>query len=214
MKTTNLFLLFFALVITHSSLAVDDRYQETMNKNIQIVYTGKTIAELQPAVNTFERIGAAEKTKWEPFYYAAFGYSMMSTQETDNAKKDAYLDQAMTAVNQAKGIAPNESEVVALEGFVYMLRVSIDPATRGAQYAPLSMKIFETAIALNPENPRALAMKAQMQFGTAQFFGSPTTDACATNAKALEKFGTYRSDNPLAPVWGKSMADGLVERCK
>jgi len=213
MKTTNMLLLFITLMITQVSLA-NDRYQETMNKNIQIVYTANTIAELQPAVNTFERIAAAEKTKWEPFYYAAFGYSMMSTQETDNAKKDAYLDQAMNAINQAKGIAPNESEVVALEGFIYMLRVSIDPASRGPQYAMLSMKIFETAIALNPENPRAIAMKAQMQFGTAQFFGSPTTEACATNATALEKFTTYKSDNPLAPVWGRGMADGLAEKCK
>jgi hypothetical protein len=78
----------------------------------------------------------------------------------------------------------------------------------------LSAKIFEKAISLNPENPRALAMMAQMQFGTAQFFGSPTTDACNTNVKALEKFGTFKSDNPLAPVWGKSMAEGMVEKCK
>ncbi|MEP6847201.1 MAG: hypothetical protein ABI861_14415, partial [Panacibacter sp.] len=65
---------------------------ETMQKNIQSVYTAQNIPELQNVVNTFERIAAAEKTKWEPFYYASFGYIMMSNQGTDNAKKDAYLD--------------------------------------------------------------------------------------------------------------------------
>ncbi|HEY9045222.1 MAG TPA: hypothetical protein VIN08_04975, partial [Ohtaekwangia sp.] len=201
-------------VLSASAFASDDKYIEAMQKNIQAVYTAKAIPDYQAAVNALERIGAAEKTKWEPFYYASFGYIMMANQEKDGAKKDAYLDQAATALNKAKAIVPNESEVMALEGFIYMIRVTVDPASRGQQYSGLSMQVLNKAVAVNPENPRALALLAQMQFGTAQFFGSPATEACTTNAKALEKFTTFQSENPLAPRWGQQMVDGLKLKCQ
>jgi len=211
---TTILVIVLLIVIVKFGFANDTKYAEAMQKNIHSVYTAQTIEELQTATNALERIATAEKTKWEPYYYASFGYVMMATREKDATKKDAYLDLAFNAVNKAKEIAPNESEVITLEGFNYMIRLTVDPASRGAQYSGLSMASFGKAMALNPENPRALACMAQMQYGTAQFFGSPTTEACATLAKSLEKFSTFKSDNPLAPVWGKEMAVGMKEQCK
>lgn len=217
MKTRNIIFVLTALIAIAQSASVfasDGKYVEAMQKNIQAVYTAKTIPDYQNAVNALERIGAAEKTKWEPFYYASFGYIMMSNQENDNGKKDAYLDQAVTALNKAKAIASNESEIIALEGFIYMMRITADPSARGPQYTPLSMQAFNKAIAVNPENPRALALLAQMQFGTAQFFGSSTTEACTTNARAIEKFASFQSENLLAPRWGQQMVEDLKSKCK
>jgi hypothetical protein len=203
-------LLMFA-VVTHTATGFvnDDKYIAAMQKNIQVLYHATEIAELQQAVNGLERIASAEKTKWEPFYYASFGYIMMANREKDGVKKDAYLDQALVSLDQAKAILPNDSEIIALDGFISMLRITVDPATRGQQYAAQAMQAFEKAAAINPENPRALALKAQMQYGTAQFFGSPATEACATLSAALEKFNTFKSDNPLAPRWGKGVAEEL-----
>lgn len=216
MKTRNISLLVSLLLVisVQVTMATDDKYTEAMQKNIEAVYNAKSVEELQPVVNTFERIAAAEKNKWEPYYYSAFGYIMMANREKDNAKKDSYLDLAMAAIEKAKAIVPEESEVVALEGFAFMIRVTVDPGTRGPQYAGLSMQTFGKATTLNPENPRALVLMAQMQYGTAQFFGSSTADACATLLKSLEKFDTFKSDNPLAPQWGRGMAEGLKQQCK
>jgi tetratricopeptide (TPR) repeat protein len=216
MKTLNIIpalLALFLFAVAQVTSANDGKYIEAMQKNIQVVYTAASIAELQQAVNTFERISAAEKNKWEPLYYSAFGYIMMANKEQDAAKKDAYLDQAMTAVTKAKELVPQESEVVTLEGFIYTIRVTVDPATRGPEYAPKAMQTYGKATALNPENPRALVLMARMQHGTAQFFGSPITEACATADKALEKFANFKSDNPLAPRWGKGMAEELKKKC-
>ena len=207
-------LVLLTLVLPATVLAADDKYTETMQKNINIVYTAAAPAELQNAVNTLERVGAAEKSKWEPFYYASFGYVMMANKESDATRKDTYLDQAAAALAKAQALRPDDSEIVAMEGFIHMIRINVDPASRGQQYSGLATQSFRKAISLNPENPRALALLSQMQFGTAAFFGSPTTEACATNAQALEKFETFKSSDALAPRWGKGMAESLKEKCK
>ncbi len=192
----------------------NDKYLEVMQKNIQAVYVAQTVETIQPIVNTFERIGDAEKDKWEPFYYAAYGQVMMAIREKDATKKDGFLDQALANVEKARALKPNDSEITALQGFVHMIRVTVDPASRGQQYSGLAYQAFGQAVTFNPENPRALTLMAQMQYGTAQFFGSPTTEACATLAKAFEKFETFKSDNPLAPSWGKHVAEQLKPKCQ
>jgi hypothetical protein len=138
---------------------------------------------------------------------------MMANREQDAGKKDLFLDQAMAAIVKAKAIHSSESDVVALEGFVYMIRVTVDPATRGPQYAGLAMQTFAEASSLNPENPRPLVLLAEMQYGTAKFFGSSATEACSTLRKSLEKFDTYKSENPLSPQWGKETALTLAKEC-
>ncbi len=196
------------------AMADDSKYLETMMKNIDRIYQAKTLGEAQQAANAFDRIANAEKTKWEPFYYASFGYIIMATMEQDVAKKDALLDQAKVFVDKAATLKANDSEIGTLEGFISTMRVSVDPATRGQQYGGLAMHAFGKALAVNPDNPRALALMAQMQFGTARFFNSSTAEACATVSKSLEKYDLPKSADPLAPTWGKGMAQGLRKQCQ
>jgi tetratricopeptide (TPR) repeat protein len=204
----------FAITIYQFATASDEKYIEQMTKHIQAVYAAETIEALQPIVNTFDRIAGAEKTKWEPYYYSAFGSLMMANKEKEAVKKDGYLDQALAAIEKGKKLNGNESELVALEGFVHMIRVSVDPATRGQQYTGMAFQTYNKALTMNPENPRALGFLAQMQLGTARFFGSPTDEACGTAKKAMEKFASFKSDNPLAPNWGKGMTESLLKNCK
>jgi len=214
MKNIRLLLTIMFLAMTTFSFANDEKYVATMQKNIEALYKGGDLAAFQGIVNSLERIASVEKTKWEPQYYIGYGYLMMVFRESDNAKKDSYLDLALAAVTRGKELLPNESEFFALEGFIHMIRLTIDPATRGPQYGRLAMQAYGKAVELNPENPRALSLMAQMQYGTAQFFNQPTTEACATLKSSLEKFDTYKSENVLAPTWGKHMAEEMKENCK
>jgi tetratricopeptide (TPR) repeat protein len=203
------------MTISVTTWANDAKYFEQMGKQIQAVYTAKTLDEYQQAVNALDRIAGAEKTKWEPYYYSAFGSIMMATNEQEPSKKDGYLDQALAAIEKGKSIAAGESELVALEGFVHTIRLTVDPASRGQQYSGLAMQTFGKALGLNPNNPRAMSLMAQMQFGTAQFFNQQPTEACETARKALALFDSaLKSANPLAPQWGKEMTAGLIQKCK
>lgn len=202
------------LAILLALFVFDDKYTEQMTRNIEVVYKSSAVEELQKAVNVFERIGGAEKTKWEPYYYASFGYLMIAVKETDATKKDSYLDLAKTALDKATAVKSDESEIVALEGFIHMLRVSVDPASRGQKYSTMAMQSYGRAITLNPENPRALALMAQLQLGTAQFFKQEPVEACETARKALAAFEGKSTDVSIAPSWGRGMTEELVKGCK
>lgn len=210
MKTTMLILFSFCSTL----LFANDKYEQVMQTNIQSIYKAQTAEEMQQSINTFERIGAAEKSKWEPFYYASFGYIMMATREEDGAKRDVLLDKATQVLEKASAIQKNDSEIIALEGFIYMMRVTVDPATRGQQYSGLAMQTFGKALGLNPNNPRAMALMAQMEFGTAQFFKSPTTSACEKATNAIAMFDATSSVGPLAPRWGKETAMQVAKQCQ
>jgi len=203
-----------AIVLCTRIAFAGDNYVEIMQKNIKTVYTASDMLQLQSAVNAFERIGAAEKTKWEPYYFEAFGYVMLSIRAEGTTVKDDYLDRAQGCVDKAKAIAAEESEIVAMEGFVLIMKINIAPALRGPRDSGKAMTLLNKAIALNGDNPRAWALLAQMQFGTAKFLHSSTADACSAVDKSLEKFASFKSDNALAPMWGKGMADDLKAACQ
>ena len=205
--------LFLMMTLCTVALATD-KYIENMQKYISLVYAAQTSEQLQSVVNAFDRIAQAEPTRWEPLYYSAFGSLMTAVRQQEGSKKDQYLDLALASIEKAKKLVPGESEVIALEGFVHMIRVTVDPATRGQQFSGLAMQTFGKAVQLNPNNPRALSLMAQMQMGTARFFNAPVTEACGTAKLALEKFDSFTSDNPLAPRWGKDMTREVVEQCK
>jgi hypothetical protein len=116
-------------------------------------------------------------------------------------------------LDKAKAILPDDAELIALEGFIHMMRLSVDPANRGQKYSTLAMQAYNKALHINADNPRALALMAQMQLGTAKFFGSSTAEACAMAANAQEKFTTYKSENPLSPQWGREMNASLLGQC-
>lgn len=217
MKTLVTIFLLYASALSSVALAPDtndEKFVEAMKKNIKAVYEAETIESLQAAVNAFERISVAEAGRWEPLYYAAFGNLMMCIRTNEVADKDLYIDQAVALIMKAEKIAAQEAEIVALEGFAYMMRVAVDPASRGPQFAALAVQAFQRALALDQHNPRAWVLLAQMQFGTAQFFGASTAEACESLAEGLAMFDSYHSDSPLAPQWGRPMAISLKEKCK
>jgi tetratricopeptide (TPR) repeat protein len=211
-KITLLTLLSFAIFF--NSQASDSKYEQVMTDNIVKIYNAQNIEEYQQVINIFERIAQNETEKWEPLYYSAFGYVMISNKSEENSIKDKYLDLALEKVKAGLQLVPSEDELVALEGFIHMMRLTIDPANRGQQYAGLSMQSLNKAITLDKNNPRALYLLGQMEMGTARFFGNDVTDACSKIQKAVLLFSEQINDNPLAPIWGENGAKAAAKNCQ
>ncbi len=190
------------------------KYEEAMLSAIDKLYQAHSPEDFQAAANTFDRIAKKETDKWHPLYYSAYAHVILSTMIEGNDKKDEQLDQALALVKAAKELQPNNSEIVAMEGFVHMLRIPIDPATRGQQYSGMAFGSLQKAVALDPENPRALMLLSDMQMGTARFFGNGTTEACNTLHKALELYETFQPAGTLDPTWGQNWAEQKKKECE
>lgn len=211
------YLFTFALSLMWITLAfaADPAYENAMKKQIAAMNTIQSADESQAVANGFLRIAEAKSEEWLPLYYAAWVQATAAFRfEVD---KDQHFDQAMELVNKADKIAPNNSEITALKGYIIMGKLSVDPMNRGQEMSPLAMQTFGKAIALDKENPRATTLMAQMELGMAQFFGSGPEKACGLARVGLELYAKEESkitDDYLLPTWGKMQAEQVAGMCK
>ncbi|SNT28067.1 hypothetical protein SAMN05421640_3147 [Ekhidna lutea] len=205
----NLFILFTALCSI--TVLANGQFEKAMGKNIPAMFTAETPEALQGVINQLNRIGEAETNRWEPYYYIAFGYIRMSDMHENGEEKDRFLDLALEAVEKAENIKPNDSELEAMRGYVHMMRLVVDPATRGMKYSGMAFASFQKAVQLDPTNPRAHYLLGRMQYGTAQFMGAGDGGACESFANAKALFAEEENaDNPLAPTWGNETNNEVI----
>ena len=210
-------LLSFALTITiiYSVFAGDPTYEAAMKKQLEAMKTIQSAEESQAVANAFLRIAEAKTEEWLPLYYAAFVQTMAAFRFEVN--KDQYFDQAMNLVGKASKISPDNSEITALNGYILMGKISVDPVSRGQNLSPQAMQLFGKAMALDRENPRALLMMAQMEQGMARFFGQGPEKACGMARNSLELYAKEEAkvdENYLLPAWGKNQAEQLLSTCQ
>jgi hypothetical protein len=219
MKMEKLFILIVAFAFTFTtSFAQDSAYQKAMKKEISKVVQTDSLASLQQSANAFARISAMNPKNWQPLYYGALAHTLQGFGKSLSLdKKDEVLAKADELLKNADAISPGNSEIVALQGFVLMAKLSADPANRGQSLSGAVMAAYSRALAIDRENPRALAMLAQMEFGMAQFFGNESEKACGL---AKQSHAIFESQDETAlhaamqPTWGKQMAVSLLSRCK
>ena len=193
--------------------AQNPKYIKAMAKGLENMANAQSIEDWQGVANHFERIATAEKSEWLPSYYQSFAYmnmaaNSMTQQQMDNC--NAYLDKSQEALDAAKGIAPEESEIYALQGFIYQGRIWEDPQAKGAQFSPLSHQVLDKAIALNPDNPRSYYLKGQNVFYTPAFFGGGAENARPILEMAQQAFEAYQATSPIHPNWGQEQNTYLL----
>lgn len=211
MKTMYLSLIcLFATVLVFGGTGA---YQKAMQKNLQKMHAAQDKSALLEAANGFERIANNEPTEWLPLYYAAYSYINLSHIEEGISAKDEVLDKALTYIRKASELAPQESEIVALEGYQVMMKLAADPASRGQSLSPKAMQLFGKAMEMNPENPRAIYLMSEMEYGSAKFFGSGTEKACALSNKSIELFDMETAPETIEPNWGKEYALRITKEC-
>jgi len=208
MKTSFIILVLCSLSIFGFS---NEAYEKAMIESIEKLNQAKTIPEYVEIANQFERISNSEKGEWLPLYYASFAYIMISFQETENAKKDQYLDQAQKYLDQAMTIEPNESELYMLQGFLYPSRITVDPMTRGMELMPEMNKSLDKALELNPDNPRAYYLRATMTFHMPEAYGGGAARALPLYLTTVEKFRIFKPKTAISPNWGIEIAEAELK---
>lgn len=201
----NSILLFISILISTFTFAQSDKYTAGMQKAITKMDNARDITAVQDAANLFERIMNAESEQWLPAYYTALCQVNMASQTMqggDLDKVEAFVDKAQAALDKAIALAPNESEIHALQGFIYTSRIWSDPQTGGPKFTPLAHEAFGKAIALNPQNPRPYHLRGQLIFYTPEFWGGGPANALKDLAKADELFANFEATSSIHPNWG------------
>lgn len=203
MKNSILFII--SILISTFTFAQSDKYIASMEKAIAKMDAAREFPQVQEASNIFERIMNAESKEWLPAYYTAYckiNLASLSMQKGEIDKLEAFINDAQSALDKALAIAPEESELHAMQGFIFTSRIWSDPMTLGAKFSPMAHESFAKAIALNPQNPRAYHLRGQLIFYTPEFWGGGPANAKNDLTKADELFASFESTSSIHPSWG------------
>lgn len=207
-------LIFLLLSLSTGLLAQNSQYEKAMHKSLEAFEAATSAADMQAAANRFERIAKAEKEAWLPAYYAALTYTLMSFDAADGDQKDLLLDRADDWVDHSLAIAPQESELHALQAFICQGRIQVDPMGRGMQYTIAGTTALEKAKALNPDNPRIYYLNGQNTFYMPPFAGGGKEAARPLLEQAKVKFEAFEAPAKFWPSWGKQQNEALLKQCE
>jgi hypothetical protein len=202
--------------LASASMAQSAQYEGAMSKNVAMLddSTNFNPDKLLEIGNTFERIAAAEKTQWLPFYYAGYCYVMSALMQRDNDKVDDLADKAAVNIEQAEAISPKNDEIDCIKSLIATSRIRVDPQSRGMKYGTESASLLEQANQINKENPRVYLLQGQALFYTPEQYGGSKPEAKKKFEVALQKFSTFKPASSIAPHWGEAYAKGLMAQIK
>lgn len=206
---TGLFAL-LTLLVSFPVFAAD--YETTMKANLQKLGEAKTLADYTALASQFERIANAEKTKWQPGYYAVLCYlNAVTMLQLSEDEKTAQLDKAQPIMDNLKKNFKNESEVFALQGFLYEMRIM--GMASAMKYSPLATEVLEEAEKMNPANPRVYYLQGMNIFHTPKAFGGGKEKAKPLFEKAAVLFESVKPATALDPTWGAEYNKRMIEQC-
>ncbi len=213
MNTNKLFLLTIATALSLQVFGQNKRYLSSMEKNLQMMDTCKTLSSYQQTANAFERVANAEKKEWLPSYYLALCNAFMAGMSSGD-KIDEYCDISEKYAVKADTLSPNNSEVYALRALIYSMRIGVNPMLRGAKFGGKSAEMTAKAKELDPNNPRPYLLQGQNKFYTPEQFGGGKERALPLLEEAVRKFDNFKPASPIAPNWGKQRAKQMLEECR
>lgn len=208
------YLYIVAILIFSTSILSAQNYELSMQKAFQYWKDGS----INEASALFERIGRAESKdslrQWLPLYYSANVLVASSFDVKEVEKRTVMLEKAEKLIKDAFEYSPINSELKTLEGLLYTSYVAMNPQEYGMRYSAKIMGIYQEALAIDPENPRALLHSTDYEMNTARFFGKDLSPYCERINKIIPIFENQKSDYPFAPKWGKERAEQIIKSCK
>ena len=158
----------------------------------------------------FEQLYTVNKTNWLIPYYAGMTRSIMCLLKMGD--KDALANDALLWVGRAKSIMAND-EVYCAESLAYTAKMSVNPLLRWLTYEGKIKKSLSLAKKLNPNNPRAYVLEANIQQKIPYIFGGGCNSVKPLIEKAELCFNTQTKSNSLEPSWGFQSLVQLKKAC-
>ena len=158
----------------------------------------------------FEQLYNVDKTNWLIPYYAGMTKSIMCLLKMGD--KDALANDALLWVARAKAIEEND-EIYCAESLAYTAKMSVNPALRWFTYEGKIKNTLSLAKKLNPSNPRAYILEANIQQKLPFIFGGGCKSAKPLIQKAELFISNQNRVNSIEPSWGIQSLVKLRKAC-
>jgi hypothetical protein len=205
----NLFIFFVLLLQLPVQAQVANQTKALEAAVIQFNQTTKSQA-YQELYLQFEQLYAVNKTNWLIPYYAGMTKSLMCLLKMGD--RDALANDALLWVGRAKSIVKND-EIYCAESLAYTAKMSVNPALRWLAYEGKIKKALILAKKLNPNNPRAYILEANIQQKLPFIFGGGCKSVKPLIQKAELCFNNQTKVNPIEPSWGIQSLVQLKKAC-
>ncbi len=199
-----------AVVCTLSAFSQSEKYIKAMEPKVAMLDSNNSVDGWKELANAFERIAEAEKTLWEPYYYAAFANVMAATMSMpqgsfgdNSAISDPMADKAEQLLNKAMAISKDNSELYCVKKMIHSLRLMGNVMARYQTELPSAAEALEKAKSLNANNPRVYILEGQDKFYTPVEYGGSKEEAKKLFEKAQEIFNTSKPGSSIEPQWGR-----------
>ena len=204
-------LAFFMGGMVLAATAQSEKYTATMQKNIALLDSAKSVSDLQNVAGVFERIGDAEKTQWLPYYYAALAQTWIGWRP-EVKDKDGNAEKIKALLTKAEAIETN-SELYAVENMMNTQQMLMDPQTRWQTNGQQAGIALQKGMKLDPNNPRLYYLQGMSLFGTPVQYGGGKDKAKPLFEKALALYKSAQP-KPLYPNWGQNETEKQLALCQ
>jgi hypothetical protein len=205
----NLFIIFILFIQLPVQAQVTNQAKALETAVIQFNQTTKSQAYQELYVQ-FEQLYAVNKTNWLIPYYAGMTKSIMCLLKMGD--RDALANDALLWINRAKSIVKND-EIYCAESLAYTAKMSVNPALRWLAYEGKIKNALKLAKKLNPNNPRAYILEANIQQKLPFIFGGGCKAVKPLMQKAEWCFNNQTKINSIEPSWGLQSLVQLKKAC-
>lgn len=208
------YILLVAASILFSANTIAQTMEEALQKTLMTFDTTRDMTLKQAQANRLGLIAKKWNDQWVTHYYNAYGKTMMAYMEQDPAKKDAYLDDADNAIEEAKSLLGKEDdEIYVMQAMIASARIGADPRNRWKEYGKRFDDNLREAKELNEENPRIYYLKGTSTFYRPKAFGGGAKKALPYFEKAKSLFEKESDTDVKDPYWGKYANNYFIAQC-
>jgi len=210
--------LILAFGMTNLNLSAQEKmsteeYHAKMKSSIYTLYKAANSQTFKMVSGKIRRIAVQEESKWVPYYHATYAYVMAAFLSEEKFEAEELLNQGQLMIDKANEYSPNNSEIIALQGFLYQARIGVNPDARAQEYAQKAVHQYDQARFINPENPRPYYLIGQILYKLPEKFGGNKPNACKHFQQASDKFETFEPRSEFSPNWGEAGNHIMLGKC-
>lgn len=190
-------------------------YQQILRNTFLAFDTTQNMETKVAQSNKLAMISKKWNGEWTAHYYNSYSKAQLSYMEKDEAKRDAYVDEAEKEHDEAVGILGKENdETYVLSAMIANARMAVKPQARWQKYGKLFTENLEKAKEVNADNPRIYYLNGTSKFFTPKMFGGGKKAALPYFEKAEGLFAKESNSDMSKPFWGKVANNYFLKECK